>query len=173
MFAQQDKPILIIRSLQNYFFVSPKKAVIYSFPLFSRPNWHAICKNWHGLLQISNDNVMMINATLQRSLFFTLESAIMDQRVIQIKFQGIWRTLEPYQLGLPKQGSGKLTLYGYCRDLACLSLTNSRWQLFEVDQISRIELTTYSFQPHASYSEQTDLLHPIFFRVPISVRVRK
>ncbi|WP_080054171.1 WYL domain-containing protein [Spirosoma aerolatum] len=112
---------------------------------------------------------MMKNSILQKSLFFTIESAILDQRVIQINIQGAWRTLEPYQLGLPRQGSGKLTLYGYCRDLACVSRTNSRWQLFEIEQISRIELTTYSFLPHVSYSEQADLLHPIFFRVPISI----
>ncbi|MBN8825927.1 MULTISPECIES: WYL domain-containing protein [unclassified Spirosoma] len=116
---------------------------------------------------------MMENSTLQKSLFFTIESAILDQRVIQINVQGAWRTLEPYQLGLSRQGSRKLTLYGYCRDRACVSRTNSRWQFFEIDQISRIELTTYSFLPHVSYSEQADLLHPVFFWVPTSVKACK
>ncbi|GAB4036065.1 hypothetical protein [Spirosoma gilvum] len=113
---------------------------------------------------------MMKSSTLQESLFFTIESAISDQRVIQIWYQGSWRTLEPYQLGFPKQGPRKLTVYGYCRDLTCVSLTNSRWQLFDIEQISKIELTTYSFQPHFSYNEQVEVLQPVFVQVPAPIR---
>lgn len=84
--------------------------------------------------------------------------AIATRRVIQIRVQAHWRTLEPYVLSKQKRNRKVLILYAYCRDIVQTEQHPSRWQRFRMDEIEQAELTLYMFCPHMEYVKPKDLL---------------
>jgi|SRR5919202_3403289 hypothetical protein len=81
-----------------------------------------------------------------------IEEAITSQRVIQIKHNNTWRTVEPHLVG-SHQFSHSHSFYGYCRGdvISGEQAKTSRWQVFHVDELEDIELTLYSFESHSNY----------------------
>ncbi|GAB4029896.1 hypothetical protein [Spirosoma gilvum] len=114
-----------------------------------------------------------MTTTQPDSVWSIIDSAIATQRVIQIKQNKSWRTLEPYQFGFPKEGRKLLTIYGYCLDMVPDTHSPSRWQLVELENVEAIELTNYWFQPRADYTGQTDLLQTVFCQLAAQKKRRK
>ncbi|MBD2703890.1 hypothetical protein IC229_24805 [Spirosoma sp. BT702] len=104
----------------------------------------------------------------QDNLLRTIESAIANQQVIQMKLGSTWRTIEPYQIGPQKGIEQSISVYGYCRDIVADARTPSRWQLFRVDDIDVVELTNYSFQPHIDYTGKEELLQSTFCQLRLN-----
>lgn len=114
-----------------------------------------------------------MNTTQPDSVWSIIDSAITTRRVIQIKQNKNWRTLEPYLFGFPKEGRKQLTIYGYCLDIVPDAHTPSRWQMVELENVEEIELTNYWFQPRADYTGQTDLMQTIFCQLIEQKKRRK
>ncbi|WP_020595166.1 hypothetical protein [Spirosoma panaciterrae] len=114
-----------------------------------------------------------MNTTQPDSVWSIIDSAITTQRVIQIKQNKNWRTLEPYLFGFPKEGRKQLTIYGYCLDIVPDAHTPSRWQMVELENVEEIELTNYWFQPRADYTGQADLMQTIFCQLIEQKKRRK
>jgi len=91
----------------------------------------------------------------------TLELAIVGKQVFQIRLKNTWRTVEPYLIGLHRV-TQELVLYGYCRDTVPSYTTPSRWEIFQLDKIDSIELTSYSFLPHIDYKGQIESVKPVY-----------
>ncbi|GAB3792481.1 hypothetical protein GCM10028819_02760 [Spirosoma humi] len=91
----------------------------------------------------------------------TLDAAIRGQQVVQIRLENTWRTVEPYLMGLHRVTQGPV-LYGYCRDTVPNYTTPSRWEIFHLDKVDSIELTSYSFLPHIDYKGRVESVEPVF-----------
>ncbi|WP_460942405.1 hypothetical protein [Spirosoma daeguense] len=98
----------------------------------------------------------------------TIELAITNRQVIQLKLGGAWRTIEPYQLGPQKGTEQAISVYGYCRDVVTDAFTKSRWQLFRIDDIDEVELTNYSFNPHIDYTGKEGLFQSTFCQLRLN-----
>lgn len=106
-----------------------------------------------------------MNVSLQNDYLQLIDSAIRSQRVVQIKLNGSWRTVEPYVAGI-HQTTNSVSLYCYCRDvIPGQAPGESRWQVFSLDEIDEIELTWYEFETHCDYEHETGLFAPIYFRM--------
>ncbi|GAB2531835.1 hypothetical protein [Spirosoma aerophilum] len=105
-----------------------------------------------------------MNTQQKNDVFTTIEVAIKRQQVIQIKHFNTWRTIEPYQLGIHFRGQ-TLVVYGYCRDVIPAHIKQSRWQVFNLEEIASIELTNYSFQTHIDYKGQYNFMQSVFAKL--------
>lgn len=94
----------------------------------------------------------------------TSQAAIRNLQVVQIRVKNTWRTVEPYLVGLHGV-TQRPVLYGYCRDVVPDYRTPSRWEVFYLDEIDSIDLTSYSFQPHSDYKGQIDSVDSVWCRV--------
>jgi len=94
-------------------------------------------------------------------VFNTIDVAIRGQQVVQIRLKNTWRTVEPYMIGLHRI-THESVLYGYCRDTVPSYATPSRWEMFHLDKIDSIELTSYSFLPHIDYKGQIESVKPVY-----------
>lgn len=71
-----------------------------------------------------------------------LRQAIRDRRVIEFRYHGEHRTVEPYRLG---EGGGRLRLVGW--------QARKGWRSFHADEMEEIELASRTFlQPRDGYS---------------------
>lgn len=93
----------------------------------------------------------------QTDALATLQKAIRNQQAVQFKTNTGWRTVEPYRVGYPKGDPQHLLVYGYSRDTAVTEDTPSRWQVFQLDDMHRLSLTTYFFKAHYEYQDPADL----------------
>ena len=100
---------------------------------------------------------------LQNQFFTIIDSAVASQRVIQLKHNNQWRTIEPYMVGLHSETQVPC-LYGFCRDVMGDS---PRWQFFMLSEIRNMELTNYSFQPHLEYEGSHTLLKSIYIKLKV------
>ncbi|GAB3970744.1 hypothetical protein GCM10028806_19290 [Spirosoma terrae] len=107
-----------------------------------------------------------MNPQLQNHFLTVIGTAITDHRVIQIKYNNVWRTIEPYMAGLHKE-SQMPSLYGFCRDVTptLYTKTDNRWQIFSFSDIEDIELTYYEFNPHLEYTGANDRLQPVYVKL--------
>ena len=93
----------------------------------------------------------------QADTLATLQKAIRNQQAIQFKTDTGWRTVEPYRVGYAKGDPLHLLVYGYGRDIAVSEDTPSRWQVFQLDDMQRLSLTTYFFKEHHNYQDPANL----------------
>jgi len=107
-----------------------------------------------------------MNSLSQNDFLTVIGTAITDQRVIQIKHNNVWRTVEPYMAGLHKE-SQTPSLYGFCRDVipTLYAAQDNRWQVFRFSEIEDIELTYYEFRPHLEYTGSFDRLQPVYVKL--------
>jgi predicted DNA-binding transcriptional regulator YafY len=70
-----------------------------------------------------------------------LRQAIRDRRLVEFRYHGEHRSVEPYRLGLD---GGRLRLVGW--------QSRKGWRSFHVDEMEELELTSRSFlQPREGY----------------------
>ncbi len=108
----------------------------------------------------------IMNPQIQNDFLKLIGIAITDQRVIQIKHNSIWRTIEPYMAGLHKETQVP-SLYGFCRDVipTLYKENDERWQIFRFTEIEDIELTYYEFQPHLGYTGKYESIQPAYIKL--------
>jgi predicted DNA-binding transcriptional regulator YafY len=107
-----------------------------------------------------------MDAALQNDFLTIIDSAITHHRVVQIKHNNTWRTIEPYIAGIYK-GTQQTSLYGFCRDVipTLQSGPSNRWQFFNLDDIEDIEVTLYEFRPHSDYRGTHEQIQPVYLKL--------
>ena len=84
-----------------------------------------------------------------------LRQAIGDRRVVEFRYHGEHRSLEPYRLGLD---GGRLRLMGW--------QSRKGWRSFYVDEMDDLEVTDRTFlQPREGYTRGDDAMDRILAEV--------
>ena len=84
-----------------------------------------------------------------------LRQAIRDRRVVEFRYHGEHRSLEPYRLG---EGGGRLRLVGW--------QARKGWRSFHVDDMEDLEVTDRTFfQPREGYTRGDDAMDRILAEV--------
>jgi predicted DNA-binding transcriptional regulator YafY len=84
-----------------------------------------------------------------------LREAIRDRRVVEFRYHGEYRVVEPYRLGLD---GGRLRLMGW--------QSRKGWRSFHTDEMEELELTDRSFlQPREGYTRGDSAMDHILAEV--------
>ncbi|MFD2574517.1 hypothetical protein ACFSUS_28030 [Spirosoma soli] len=106
-----------------------------------------------------------MDISLQNKFLQLIDSAIKSRLVVQLKHKGTWRTVEPYMAGIHQQKQ-TASLYCYCRDvIPGQQLGNTRWQIFNLDDIEDMELTLYGFETHIDYRGKAESFKPVYAKM--------
>ena len=84
-----------------------------------------------------------------------LRQAIRDRRVVEFRYHGELRAVEPYRLG---EGGGRLRLVGW--------QARKGWRSFHLDDMEELEVTDRTFfQPREGYTRGDDAMDRILAEV--------
>lgn len=112
-----------------------------------------------GLLLIMQSPAVWAAGVSQNGMEQELRRALAERRIVQFKYHGHSRLVEPHALGHVSEG--RLALLGWQVSGGSASEPPPGWRTFVLAEISRFKLTRKTFLPRADYDAATSRVKPI------------